>query len=350
MVRRKSNGRPRRMLWQVGVSVAAVLGLGLVFREMRGSVEASQTPVRVVIPRGASMRAAADSLAAHHVVGSSRLLQWFATATGRERAIKPGTYQFAEHTGYSTVLDALINGRGVLHTIVIPEGFDLRDITPLLVKVLGVSADSVQAATTDTAWLHRLDVPAPSLEGYLFPATYSFPDGTTAREAITAMLQHFEIQWTAEWTARAQARQLSRHDVMTMASIVEKEARKAEERPLIAAVYWNRVRKGMRLQADPTVQYALPQHVERVLYKDLETDSKYNTYKYAGLPPGPIASPGAAAIAATLAPADVPYLYFVARPDGSHEFRTTFAEHARAIAQIRAARRAAESTPRRSSP
>ncbi|WP_337169345.1 endolytic transglycosylase MltG [Gemmatimonas aurantiaca] len=346
MARRRSNHRFRR----VGILLVAIVAGGLLWREVSGSPSASETPARVVIPRGASMRAAADSLAAHAVVGSSRLFRWFAALTGSERAIKPGTYQFAARTGYAAVLDALVNGRGLMHTIVIPEGFDLRDITPLLVKTLGVSADSIQAATTDTAWLHRLDIPTPSLEGYLFPATYSFPDGITAREAITAMLQQFEAQWKPEWTERARAMTLSRHDVMTMASIVEKEARKAEERPLIAAVYWNRVRKGMRLQADPTVQYALPQHVERVLYKDLEVDSKYNTYKYAGLPPGPIASPGAAAIAATLAPADVPYLYFVARPDGSHEFRTTFDEHTRAIAQIRAARRAAERSQGRSSP
>ena len=126
---------------------------------------------------------------------------------------------------------------------------------------------------------------------------------------------------------------------MTMASIVEKEARKPEERPIIAAVYWNRVKKGMLLQADPTVQYALPTHVDRVLFKDLEVESKYNTYKYAGLPPGPIASPGEASIVAALTPANVPYLYFVAHPDGHHEFRTTFAEHTRAIAAIKAQQR-----------
>jgi UPF0755 protein len=133
---------------------------------------------------------------------------------------------------------------------------------------------------------------------------------------------------------------ISRHDAMAMASIIEKEARKAEERPIISAVYWNRVKKRMLLQADPTVQYALPQHVERVLYKDLEVDSKYNTYKYPGLPPGPIASPGEASIAAALAPADVPYLFFVARPDGSHEFTETFGQHTKAIARSKAARRA----------
>jgi UPF0755 protein len=128
---------------------------------------------------------------------------------------------------------------------------------------------------------------------------------------------------------------MSRHDVITLASIVEKEARLPEERAAISAVYHNRLKKGMLLQADPTVQYALGRHVERVLYKDLEIDSPYNTYRKPGLPPGPIASPGAASIEAALFPANVPYLFFVAHPDGHHEFRVTFAEHEKAVQEAR---------------
>ena len=208
-----------------------------------------------------------------------------------------------------------------------------------------IARESPAAVVTDSAWRRRLNVPVPSVEGYLFPATYGFADGTTAREAVVEMLERFEAAWKSEWNDRLQALSISRHDAMTMASIVEKEARKPEERSIIAAVYWNRMKKGMRLQADPTVQYALPNHVERVLFKDLEIESKYNTYKYAGLPPGPIASPGEASIVAALNPANVPYLYFVAHPDGHHEFRTTFAEHARAIAAIKRERKSAP-TPR----
>jgi UPF0755 protein len=141
--------------------------------------------------------------------------------------------------------------------------------------------------------------------------------------------------WKPEWDERLQALAMSRHDVITLASIIEKEARLAEERPVISAVYHNRLKIGMLLQADPTVQYALGKHVDRVLYKDLEVDSRYNTYKHKGLPPGPIASPGEAAIEAALFPANVPYLYFVAHPDGHHEFRRTFTEHTAARAQIR---------------
>lgn len=328
----------RRLPLLTAAALAVVVG-AWASREVGGSGNPTTAPARVVVPKGASMRAAAESLAAHDVIGSTRLFRWYASFAGREKAIKPGTYQFAASAGYRDVLDALVTGRGIMRTVVIPEGFDLRDIVPALAKALDVPADSVEAAVTDSAWRQELGIPTPSLEGYLFPATYSFTDGTTARDAVNAMVEQFIDTWKPEWNARLTAMAISRHDAMTMASIVEKEARKPEERPLIAAVYWNRVKKGMRLQADPTVQYALPKHVGRVLYKDLEVESRYNTYRHEGLPPGPIASPGAASIAAALAPANVPYLFFVARSDGGHEFRTTFAEHTKAIQEIKAAAR-----------
>ena len=316
------------------LSLAVVVWL---WREV-GGIDQTEGFARVVIPKGSTMRSAADALTSAHVIAMPRLFRAYASLSGYARSIKPGAYQFLPHTSYESVLDAMVNGRGIVHTVAIPEGYDIRDITPLLVKALDVSADSVHAAVTDTAWRRKLNVPAPTLEGYLFPATYSFADGTTAREAVTEMLERFELEWHSTWNDRLQAMAISRHDAMTMAAIVEKEARKPEERAIIAAVYWNRVKKGMKLQADPTVQFALPVHVDRVLFKDLEVDSKYNTYKYAGLPPGPIASPGAASIVAALTPANVPYLYFVAAADGHHEFRRTFEEHERAIAVIKRAK------------
>ncbi len=331
----------RRLLRLPALAFTLVLAAGAwwLWSELGG--DAAATPANsVVIPKGSSVRAAATILSQAGVIESPRLFRWYATTTGRARAIKPGRYQFARRSNYGAVLDALVEGRGVRYTVTIPEGFDVRDIAPIIAKALSVSEDSVRAAVTDTAWKRRLNVPAPTLEGYLFPATYSFADGTSAREAVGVMLERFESGWKSEWNDRLQDLAISRHTAMTMAAIVEKEARKAEERPIIAAVYWNRVKKGMKLQADPTVQYALPAHVDRVLYKDLEIDSKYNTYKYAGLPPGPIASPGEASIAAALSPANVPYLFFVAHPDGHHEFRTTFAEHSKAIALVKRQRQA----------
>ncbi|NBS59975.1 MAG: endolytic transglycosylase MltG, partial [Betaproteobacteria bacterium] len=178
--------------------------------------------------------------------------------------------------------------------------------------------------------------PASSFEGYLFPDTYTFPDNATARDAVRVMVERFEKVWKPEWTARAAEVKMSRHEVLTLASIVEREVFRNDERPVVAAVYLNRLKAHIPLQADPTVQYALGKKPGRVLYRDLRVVSPYNTYLNPGLPPGPIASPGAASIEAALHPAKVPYRFFVAAPDGHHEFRRTFAEHEAAIAMVRA--------------
>ena len=287
--------------------------------------------MRVIVPRGATLRVAADSLAHAHVVRSAMAFRFYATFRGGTRTIQPGTYVFRRGVSWNEVLDDLQGGKGLEHSITIPEGWSLLQIVPQLAKVLGAPVDSVQAAVRDTALLHALDVPMPTLEGYLFPDTYVFPVGTAPRAAVRTMVQRFEQVWRPEWDVQLQKLAMSRNDVMALAAIVEKEARLPEERPVIAAVYMNRVKAGMLLQADPTVQYALGHHVARVLYRDLEVDSPYNTYKHAGLPPGPIASPGKPSIVAALFPATVPYRYFVAHPDGHHEFTTDFAKHSIAV-------------------
>jgi UPF0755 protein len=296
----------------------------------------------VVVPTGASFGQTVDSLAKAGIVRWPRGFRVYAKLTGSDRSVRAGTYLLQPGSGWGDVLDALTRGRGLVHTVTVPEGFALADIVPLLARALDVRQDSVRVAARDTALLRRLGVPTRTLEGYLFPDTYQFPDGTSARDAVGAMVRRFEQVWRPEWTERLGAVGMTRHEVVTLASIVEKEARLAPERPVIAAVYVNRLRIGMALQADPTVQYARGQHTTRVLYRDLEIDSPYNTYKYRGLPPGPIASPGRASLEAALFPADVPYRYFVAYPDGHHEFRTTFDDHVEAARAARRARRAAQ--------
>ena len=293
------------------------------------------TPRRVVIPAGVSFRVAADSLAAKGVVRFPRILTWYASLTGKDRAIKAGTYQLTSSQSWGELLGNLGAGRSMVHSLTIPEGWNLGKIMPQLARILEVPVESAWAAVSDTALRRRLNVPTPTVEGYLFPDTYAFAPGTTAREAVATMVSRFEDVWKAEWEERGRTMAMTRHDLLTLASIIETEARLPEERPVISAVYHNRLTIGMRLQADPTVQYALGKHVDRVLFKDLEIDSRYNTYKYAGLPPGPIASPGAPSMAAASAPAKVAYLYFVAHPDGHHEFRRTFREHAAAIRDIK---------------
>jgi UPF0755 protein len=288
-------------------------------------------PTRVIVPRGATFKVAADSMAHAGLVSWPKLFRAYARITGGDRDIKPGTYLIKHGTPWPAIIGALNGGKGLVNTITIPEGYSLRQIVPLLAKTLSVTEDSVNAAVRDTALLARLDIPTPTLEGYLFPNTYAFPAGTTARLAVNEMVREFERQWQPSWDARLMKLKINRNDLVTMASIVEKEARLPEEGPVIAAVYYNRLRDGQLLQADPTVQYALGHHVTRVMFKDLEVNSPYNTYRHAGLPPGPIASPGAASLAAAANPASVPYKYFVAYPDGHHEFRTTLSEHATAI-------------------
>jgi UPF0755 protein len=294
-------------------------------------------PTRVVIPPGASMRAAAESLANAGVVRSAKAFRLYATVRRSDRGIKAGTYLLRRNESWNEVLDALRAGKGIVQVVTIPEGFSIAQIAPLLATKLGQPVDSILAATRDTAWLHRLAVPIPNLEGYLFPDTYTFPDGTTGRAAVAAMLRRFEQVWRPEWSARLDSISMSRHQVMTLASIVETEARLDTERPIIAAVYANRLRDGMLLEADPTVQYARGAHTSRVLYKDLDVESAYNTYRHPGLPPGPIASPGRASIMAALYPANVPYKFFVAYPDGHHEFRNDLAGHTMAKAAARKA-------------
>lgn len=295
----------------------------------------SGRPVRVTVPTGSSLGVAADSLARAGVIRSTRLFRLYALLRHDDRDIKAGTYMLRRNSGYAVTLDAIRGGKGIVHTVTIPEGYSLSQIIPLFVIKLGLSIDSLEAAVRDTSLLHRLDIPTTTVEGYVFPDTYVFPEQTSARVAITTGVRRFEQVWQPEWTARLDTIGLSRNDVMALASIVEKEARLPEERTVIAAVYLNRLRNHMLLQADPTVQYALGEHQSRVLYKHLEVESAYNTYKHPGLPPGPIASPGKASIVAALYPANVPYLYFVALPDGHHEFRNDFAGHesARRIAR-----------------
>ena len=291
--------------------------------------------VRVIVPHGATMRVAAESLAHAGVVQNATAFRLYAMLRRSDRSIRAGTYVFQRGGSWHEVLDDLRGGKGLEHAITIPEGWSLYQIVPQLARVLDAPIDSVQAAVRDTALLHAVDAPTPTLEGYLFPDRYVFPDGTTPRVAVRVMVDRFQRVWQPEWDLRLQALAMNRNDVMALASIVEKEARVPEERPVIAAVYLNRLKARMLLQADPTVQYALGKHVARVMYKDLAIESPYNTYRHLGLPPGPIASPGRPSIVAALNPANVPYRYFVAYPDGHHEFTTNFAKHSIAVRNAR---------------
>jgi UPF0755 protein len=304
--------------------------------------------VRVTIRKGSSFREAAESLSAKGIVRSSRLFGFYARMRGEDRKLRYGTYVLRKSLSWGQILEAVRLGKGIVHQVTIPEGFTIAQITPLLVDELELDPDSVEAAVRDPELRARLGVPTKTIEGYLFPDTYTFPDNATARDAVRIMVERFEKVWKPEWTARAAEVKMSRHEVVTLASIVEREVFRNDERPVIAAVYLNRLKAHIPLQADPTVQYALGKKPGRVLYKDLRVQSPYNTYLNPGLPPGPIASPGAASITAALNPAKVSYRFFVAAPDGHHEFRRTFKEHEEAIKMVRAQKAAVAAAERNS--
>ncbi len=316
--------------------VALALAVALGALAACGTSEREQ--VAVNIRKGANFREAADSLAAHGLVRSPRIFRYYARAFGRDRRIRYGRYLLPVGSSWNDILTALEQGHGIVHPVRILEGHALWDVIPAVATALTIPEDSVAAAVRDTVFLRRLGLPRTvrDLEGYIFPDTYLLPEGATARQAVELMIQRFERVWKPEWTARAQQLKLSRHQVVTLASIVEKEVRKGHERPVVSAVYHNRLRIGQMLQADPTIQYALGRRRPgRVLYRDLNVVSPYNTYRRKGLPPGPIASPGEASLHAALYPADVTFRYFVAHPDGHHEFRNTYAEHLKAIQFVR---------------
>lgn len=331
--------RARSARWLIlailGFGIAVVAGGTIVVT--RGTPD--DTRVTLTIRRGSTFREAADSLRAHGVIASARLFGYYAARRGRDRTIRYGTYVIRKGSSWDEVLESLRRGRGIVNTVTIPEGWPLWETLPQLARTFELPLDSFEVAVRDTALLRRLDIPAPTLEGYLFPDTYVFPASATARQIVTMMVERFESVWKPEWTERLREVRMSRHQIVTLASIVEKEVRRGEERPIVAAVYLNRLKIRMPLQADPTVQYAKRVRPGRVLYRDLRVDSPYNTYRNPGLPPGPIAAPGAASLEASLYPAKVPYRFFVAHPDGHHEFRTTYNEHLAAIRMVRQAAR-----------
>jgi UPF0755 protein len=220
--------------------------------------------------------------------------------------------------------------------LTIPEGFTLEQIAGRLAGWTEMTTQDIEVrlSTADaSAW----DVPGPGLEGYLFPDTYRFAPGVDLESIVRVMVDRYRAVWTNPWRARADSIGLSEREVTTLASIVQAEARHEREMPMISGVYHNRLRNGYLLQADPTVQYALKERRSRLLYADIDSvaDHPYNTYEQPGLPPGPIGAPGEAALEAALYPADVDYLYFVARPDGTHIFTRDLDEHNQARVQAR---------------
>ena len=304
---------------------------------MVGCEAPGSAPVELVVPAGASFSTVTDTLVARDIVTSPRLFRAYARFRGADRQVKSGRYALTPGAPWSEILDALTRGRVVTVPVTIPEGFRITQIAPRIAEVSGVDTDSALATLLQPGVDSAYSVPGPGLEGYLFPDTYRFAAGVSVETVVQAMTQRYRAVWTPERRARLDSLDMSERDLVTLASIVQAEARREDEMPRIASVYHNRLRLGWLLQADPTVLYALGGPRPRLLFAAIDSvaESPYNTYRQPGLPPGPIGAPGDAAIEAALHPATEPYLYFVARMDGSHVFTRTLSEHNRAVAESR---------------
>ena len=248
-----------------------------------------------------------------------------------DRKIRPGEYELDASMSPQDILTKLLAGRVVLHPVTIPEGYSLTQIAEVLAAQQVTDTKEFTKLVRDRTFISTLGIEADSLEGYLFPETYSFAKGTKAREVIKAMVDGLHRVWGAELQEQAARMKMSLHQVLTLASVIEKETGAKDERELIAAVFHNRLRKKIPLQSDPTVIYGLPAFDGNIHKRDLSVMSPYNTYRVQGLPPGPIASPGAHSLRAALFPAQASYLYFVSRNDGTHQFSSTLAEHNQAV-------------------
>ncbi len=313
------------MKWRLSLTLTLILGCG-------GTPP--RPTVQVSIPQGATLAAATDTLVARGVLASPRLFRLYARLTGRADEIKAGVYNIPPGLSAPRLVGLLTSGKAALRRLVLPEGLMLSEIAAMATQQLSVPADQFQAAARNTAVIARLDPGASSLEGYLYPSTYLVRYGATAPEIVNQLVSEFEAHWRAEWNARLDSLKMTRRQIVTLASIIEGEVRYGPDRAFVSSVYTNRMRRGMRLQADPTVIYALGQR-RRLFEKDYLHRSSYNTYLINGLPPGPIGQPSEESIRAALYPAKSDFLFFVAQTDGKHVFSRTLREHVNAINAIR---------------
>lgn len=280
----------------------------------------------ITIPQGLSASEISKNLKANGIIDRPIVFVLFAKLLGLEKNLRAGRFKLQKGMSELDCVKIIAKGGTTSITITIPEGLTIGSVARLLEEKLNIETEHFVSLCKDTQFVSSLGLDGNSLEGYLFPDTYEFNWGMDEGDLIRVMVRRFRKVFTEEWMNR-KINGLTPYEILTLASIVEGEAIRDDERPLISAVFHNRLRLNRPLQADPTIQYILKEHKPRILYKHLKIDSPYNTYLYKGLPPSPICSPGRASIRAALNPADVDYLYFVAKGDGSHIFSRTLREH-----------------------
>ena len=288
--------------------------------------------VRLVdLARGESLKRFADELEKGGVLASSRLFVIYARLTGADARVQAGTYRLTNAMAPVEILRLLVAGQVYEQKFAVPEGYSVYQLAELLEGRGYFKKEAFLKQCFNRNLLQELGIPGQSVEGYLYPSTYDVSKVADEAALIRTMVGQFNKVYGEKLASRERGSGLSRHGIVTLASIIEKEAVVAAEQPLIASVFRNRLRLGMPLQSDPTAVYGVRAFAGKVSHRDIERDSPYNTYRIKGLPPGPIGNPGSGAMAAALTPAKTGYLYFVAKLDGAHYFSGTLAEHNRAV-------------------
>ncbi len=288
----------------------------------------------VEIPQGAIYSKGIDILAREGFVKNRYVFLLLGKLTGTDRSMRAGYYNLNKSMNPLEIFERLRKGMILEFTVTIPEGSTLDDIR-LKLKYLGLINDTSWRLITDRSFLASLNIAAPSLEGYIFPDSYNFAKGTDPKYIFSIMVQRMREKYDESLMKRADVLGMTENEVLTLASIIEKEAVYDSERPRISAVYHNRLKKNMKLQADPTVLYGLRERPKRIRYIDLMRSTPYNTYVIYGLPPGPIASPGINSIRAAVNPENTGYLFFVSMNNGRHYFSRSGAEHVKAVTLYR---------------
>ena len=326
---------PVLLLFLVGFPLFWLAWIG--FYAISPGPPAAREQIVVVIPARTSLSAIEKNLAEHKVIQDDRRFSMLAMLTGAANKLRAGEYAFEPGNRPLAVIELLRKGKVLLRPVTIPEGTELVKVASILARGGWVEGDRFLHLANDPAFIQQVGVVAESLEGYLFPDTYYLSRGQQdgadiIRMMVTNHQQVFDHIMQEETLSGAG---LTPHQIITLASIVEKETGRPAERPLVARVFLNRLDRNMRLQADPTVRYATGKLAGTLTRRDLQEPSPYNTYYVKGLPPGPICNPGRAAILAVVQPADAEYLYFVSKNDATHHFSKTLQEHNRAVARYR---------------
>lgn len=290
----------------------------------------SNGPRSVIIPKGSGTSSIAKLLKQHDLLVDDFYFKLAAAAFGYDKKLKAGKFAFKSGATNEHMLKILYIGESVKEKVTIPEGLIAKKIASILQRDVNIDSAAFMQLVNSKTQLQKYGLEGDTFEGYLFPETYFLPWGMSAAEALEVLVLQFKAQLPDSFSQKAARFGLSAHQAITLASIVEGEAMLDSERAKIAALYHNRLKKGWKLAADPTIQYFVPNGPRRLLNADLAIDSPYNTYLYAGLPPGPINNPGRRSLEATVNPESTPYLFMVAKGDGSHTFSVTFAKHQQA--------------------